>query len=223
MATSTVEDYLKHIYLEGGSSSGDLVPMGRLARAMSVAPGTATAMVKSLVRERYVRYEPYAGVRLSRRGQKVALRILRRHRVIELFLVEALDMDWSEVHVEAEQLEHAVSERVLERMDAFLGRPGFDPHGDPIPAEDGSVSVRELNRLHEAPVGGRFRVARIADQAPGFLRGIEQLGLVPGTALRVESRDDGAGTMRLKLGRAGTITVAGEVAARVLVEASAGR
>ncbi len=220
MTTSTVEDYLKRIYIEGGCSTGDLVPMGRLARAMSVTPGTATSMVKSLVRERHVQYEPYAGVRLTKRGQKIALRMLRRHRVIELFLVEALDMDWSEVHAEAEHLEHAVSDRVLEQMDSFLGRPGFDPHGDPIPSEDGTVADRDLDRLDQAEIGGRFAVARVTDQAPVFLRGIKQLGLLPGTKLRIESRDDGAGTVRVKVGRQRPITVAAEVAARVLVQAS---
>jgi len=218
MTTATVEDYLKRIYLEGGSSSGDLVPMGRLARAMDVAPGTATAMVKSLLNDRHVQYEPYAGVRLSRRGQRVALRILRRHRIIELFLVEALGMDWSEVHEEAERLEHAVSERVLEKMDAFLDRPGFDPHGDPIPAEDGSVARRDLDSLANADAGARCRVARIAEQAPAFLQAIERLGLRPGTTVRVTDRDDAAGTLGLKLRGGRAITVAGEVAARVLVE-----
>ena len=222
MASSTVEDYLKRIYLEGGSSSGDLVPMGRLARAMAVTPGTATSMVKSLLQARLVKYEPYAGVRLTRSGQKLALRILRRHRVIELFLVETLGMDWSEVHTEAEQLEHAVSEQVLEKMDEFLGRPGFDPHGDPIPAEDGSVSSQRLDRLVDVGDGARCRVARIADQSPAFLRSVEQLGLVPGVQLRVEKRDEGAGTVRLRVGSRKAVTVAEEVAARVLVQAATG-
>ena len=218
MASSTVEDYLKRINLEGGSAGGALVPMGRLARVMEVVPGTVTAMVKSLVGSRLVHYEPYAGVRLTRSGQKLALRILRRHRVIELFLVEALGVDWSEVHEEAEHLEHAVSERLVQKMDEFLGRPGFDPHGDPIPKADGSVASRELARLADQDKGARCRVARVEDQSPAFLRAVEQLGLAPGAAVRVERRDDEAGTIDLKLGARRTVTVAEAVARRLLVE-----
>ena len=165
MASSTVEDYLKRIYLEQVQGDAELVPMGRLAESMGVAPGTATSMVKSLAESRLVRYEPYAGVRLTRNGQKLALRILRQHRIVELFLVEVLGMDWAEVHEEAERLEHAVSDRVLERIHDYLGRPEFDPHGDPIPGTDGRLARRKLVPLADMSRGDRCRVARITDQS----------------------------------------------------------
>src|ERR1700683_3559434 len=129
MATSTVENYLKQLYLEQGAAEGGRVPMGQLAKAMEVVPGTATSMVKALSDSGLVDYEPRGGVRLTSRGEQLALHVLRRHRLLELFLVKVLDLDWSVVHEEADSLEHAVSERVLERIDAFLDHPTTDPHG----------------------------------------------------------------------------------------------
>src|SRR6058998_1350305 len=140
MHSSTVEDYLKQIYLEQQSGGqGQLVPMGKLAAAMGVVPGTATSMVKALADSGLVTYEPRGGARLTRGGEQLALHVLRRHRLVELFLVKVLGLDWSEVHAEAEELEHAVSDKVLERMDDVLGRPSVDPHGDPIPSAKGKV------------------------------------------------------------------------------------
>src|SRR6476661_2815846 len=139
MPSSTVEDYLKSLYTQqrGG---GDLVAMGALATAMNVAPGTATAMVKTLADAGLVDYEPRGGVRLSAKGEKLALHVLRRHRLVELFLVEVLGLDWSEVDQEAEELEHAISDKVLEKIDDVLGHPEVDPHGDPIPNPKGKIA-----------------------------------------------------------------------------------
>src|SRR6476661_10924595 len=123
MATITVENYLKTIYTAQQRAGGELVAMGAMAAAMRVTPGTATSMVKALAESGLVEYEPRGGVRLSAKGQRLALHVLRRHRLVELFLVEVLKLDWSEVDVEAEELEHAISDKVLERMDAVLGRP----------------------------------------------------------------------------------------------------
>src|SRR5213078_450583 len=118
----TVENYLKQIYLEQQALEGgsDLVAMGRLASAMAVTPGTATTMIKALSEANLVNYEPRGGVRLTKAGEQLALHVLRRHRLVELFLVKVLGLDWSEVHDEAEELEHAVSDKVLDRIDALL-------------------------------------------------------------------------------------------------------
>src|SRR5215203_2297151 len=132
MPTSTVENYIKQIYLAQQQSPGELVSMGALAGAMNVVPGTATTMIKALADSGLVDYEPRGGTRLTRGGEQLALHVLRRHRLVELFLVRVLGMDWSEVHAEAEELEHAISDKVLDRIDAFLGHPETDPHGDPI-------------------------------------------------------------------------------------------
>src|SRR5439155_3586181 len=174
MATRTVEDYLKALYAEqqreqqrGG---GDLVAMGALAVAMDVAPGTATAMVKTLAEAGLVDYEPRGGVKLSGKGEKLALHVLRRHRLVELFLVEVLGLDWSEVDQEAEELEHAISEKVLARIDELLKFPKVDPHGDPIPTSQGKVSNRSLLSLADCDLDRPMRVARVMDQNPRFLQ-----------------------------------------------------
>jgi DtxR family Mn-dependent transcriptional regulator len=145
MPTSTVEDYLKCIYVEARNKPGELVSTGRIASAMKVAPGTVTAMMKTLMESGLIRYEPYAGVMLTDAGRKLATHVLRRHRLVELFLVEIMNMDWSEVHEEAEVLEHAVSESLIERIDEMLGHPTADPHGDPIPTA-GATSKNRICR-----------------------------------------------------------------------------
>src|SRR5687767_11670932 len=162
--SSTVENYLKQLYLEQQANPEQLVSMGKLASAMGVVPGTATSMVKALADSGLVTYEPREGVRLTSGGEQLALHVLRRHRLVELFLVKVLGLDWSEVHDEAEELEHAISEKVLERMDNLLGRPTADPHGDPIPTAKGKVSEGRYPSLADCPVGRPLRVVRILDQ-----------------------------------------------------------
>src|SRR5215218_1961736 len=159
MATSTVENYLKTLYGEQQRAGGGLVAMGAVATSMSVTPGTATAMVKALAESGLVDYEPRGGVRLSSKGEKLALHVLRRHRLVELFLVEVLGLDWSEVDEEAEELEHAISDKVLDRIDALLKHPQFDPHGDPIPTSKGKIARRAMVSLAECEAGQSMRVA----------------------------------------------------------------
>src|SRR6478672_5329676 len=200
MPTSTVENYLKQIYLEQQPlPAQDLVPMGKLAAAMNVTPGTATTMIKALAEANLVTYEPRTGVRLTKPGEQLALHVLRRHRLVELFLVKVLGLDWSEVHDEAEHLEHAVSEKVLEKIDAYLGHPSVDPHGDPIPTSKGKVSVPKHQSLAECDLGRPVRIARIADQEPAFLQFLHKTGLTPGVALTVQARDPHADHVLLKL------------------------
>src|SRR5882672_11297856 len=165
LASSTVEDYLKQLYLTQQQAAPErLVAMGKLAGAMGVVPGTATTMVKALADSGLVTYEPREGVRLTRGGEQLALHVLRRHRLVELFLVKTLGLDWSEVHDEAEELEHAISDKVLQRIDKLLGHPSVDPHGDPIPSAKGKVSEDRLVRLPEAGMNQKVRIARIVDQ-----------------------------------------------------------
>src|SRR5256885_130291 len=157
MPSPTVENYLKQIYLEQQSAADpdELVPMGRLATAMGVVPGTATSMIKTLADSGLVSYEPRGGAKLTRGGEQLALHVLRRHRLVELFLVRTLGLDWSEVHDEAEELEHAISEKVLQRIDKLLGHPSVDPHGDPIPSAKGKVSEERLAALPEVETGAK--------------------------------------------------------------------
>jgi DtxR family Mn-dependent transcriptional regulator len=199
MPTSTVENYLKSILLEQQEGAAERVSTGSLAAALEVAPGTATAMMKTLAESGLVSYEPYSGVRLTQAGRQLALHVLRRHRLIELFLVKVMKMDWSEVHGEAERLEHVVSDALIERMDEMLGYPVTDPHGDPIPDARGEVEEAELSDLLFCAVGQSLRVARVLDQRPEFLQFLEREGLRPGTIVEVASRNEAADTVELRL------------------------
>jgi len=198
MPTSTVEDYLKAILIEEQSHPDSLVTTGRIAQAIRVAPGTATSMVKTLADSSLVTYEPYSGVRLTASGRQLAAHVLRRHRLVELFLVQVMEMDWSEVHDEAERLEHAISEQLLERMDEMLGRPSVDPHGDPIPDAAGQMIEPDLPSLATCPLGETLQVARVRDQSPEFLRLVERRGLKPGSRVMVEERDRAADLVALR-------------------------
>ena len=218
MPTSTVEDYLKTILLEQRDDPRALVGMGRIAAVLRLAPGTVTSMIKTLAASGLVAYEPYSGVRLTDPGRELAVHVLRRHRLIELFLVRILGMDWSEVHSEAEQLEHAFSDNVVERIDEMLGNPSVDPHGDPIPTADGEVTqVNHLSLLRCDP-GLEVRVARVADQSPAFLQLVERQGLAPGSRVTVERRDEVADTVTL-VGRSGrNVSLGFRAASKILVE-----
>ncbi len=221
MPTSTVEDYVKQIYLEQMHTAADrLVPMGRLAAAVGVVPGTATTMIKALADSGLVQYEPRGGVRLTHGGEQLALHVLRRHRLVELFLVKGLGLDWSEVHAEAEELEHAVSDKVLDRIDAYLGHPSVDPHGDPIPSAKGGIAdVAHHRSLADCPAGQAYRVARVIDQDPTFLQFVERCGLMPGVSVTVEVRDEPADAVWVRPDDRPAVPLGTAAAAKILVEA----
>ena len=177
MASLTVEKYVKAIFkiclVEGDAPA----TTGAIASTLDVSPGTVTSMLKTLSEAGLAFYAPYEGVRLTDEGNTLALKILRRHRLIELFLSKSLNLDWDQVHADADQLEHAVSESLIEKIDAYLGNPQFDPHGDPIPGNDGSVATQLTLPLSSCQPGDRFRVARVTDQSPEFLRYLTRSGL----------------------------------------------
>ncbi len=217
--TSTVEDYLKCILLHQEREVAERVSMGQIAAGLVVAPGTVTAMMKALAESGLVDYEPYSGVRLTASGQRLAAHVLRRHRLIELFLVRVMHFDWSEVHAEAELLEHAVSDRLIERIDAMLGSPAVDPHGDPIPDARGVVAEFEQTSLLGCVEGAAMRVTRVGDQSAEFLRLIERGGLMPGTPVRVIDHDALADRLELDVGDPPRRTSLGpKAAAKIFVE-----
>jgi DtxR family Mn-dependent transcriptional regulator len=218
LPSQTVENYLKTIFLAQAASpaSDSLVPMGQIAGALGVVPGTATTMIKALSESGLVRYEPYMGVRLTPAGEKLASLVIRRHRLVELFLVRVLNMSWAEVHDEAERLEHAVSERLIDRIDEMLGRPAVDPHGDPIPSPEGTVAQLDHVDLLAAPLKASMVVARIIDQDAEFLRFVEQQRLMPGQPVTVESRDHAADAVSLSV-VGGSVTIGARAASKVLV------
>jgi DtxR family Mn-dependent transcriptional regulator len=218
--SSTVENYLKAIH-QGQSALAAgvrLVPMGSVAAALGVTAGTATTMVKALAESGLAEYEPYSGVRLTAAGERLAGLVLRRHRLVELFLVQVMGMSWDEVHDEAEQLEHAVSERLIDRIDDMLGRPARDPHGDPIPNPDGAIAARHLDNLLTCPIKTPLTVSRIADQDPAFLRFIEKNDLKPGQPIEVETRDTAADSVQLRGKDRRAITIGARAASKLLVE-----
>jgi DtxR family Mn-dependent transcriptional regulator len=224
LPSSTVENYLKAIFQAQLHlpRKGDLVPMGQLAAALGVVPGTATTMVKTLAESGLVKYEPYSGVRLTASGEKLAALVVRRHRLIELFLVKGMGMSWTEVHDEAEHLEHAVSDRLIDRIDEMLGRPAVDPHGDPIPDPEGVLERRPLDSLLSCPLGRPVTISRVTDQDPEFLRFIERRDLKPGTVVEVEERDTAADSVRLRGRGDRAITIGARAASKVLVQALSG-
>jgi DtxR family transcriptional regulator, Mn-dependent transcriptional regulator len=219
MPTSTVEDYLKAILQLQGGDDESLVGMGAVATALDVAPGTVTSMVKALADSGLVAYEPYSGVRLTDAGRQLAARVLRRHRLIELFLVEVLGLDWSQVHPEAERLEHAVSEELVERIDEMLGHPSVDPHGDPIPTRLGEVAEDRRASLVDCLQRTPLKVARITDQSAEFLQLVARHGLVPGSGVEVVGRDEAADTVGLRLADGHELQLGFRAASKVLVEA----
>ena len=220
LPSSTVENYLKAIFLaESQLTDGQrLLPMGQLAAALGVAPGTATTMVKALSESGLVEYEPYNGVRLSTAGSRLAALVLRRHRLIELFLVQVLGMRWDEVHDDAEHLEHVVSERLIERIDELLGHPEVDPHGDPIPSREGELVRRQLDSLLTCPLHTIVTVTRVTDQDAAFLRFIEHHHLKPGQSIEVEARDEVSDSVRVRGKDDQRITIGTRAASKVLVD-----
>ena len=217
MPSSTVENYVKEILLAEQELGGAYVPMGTVAKALDVTPGKATAMLKSLASSGLADYEPRHGAKLTDKGRELALRVLRKHRIVEAYLVGELGLDWSEVHVEAEKLEHSISERVLDRMDAKLGHPTTDPHGYPIPGAGGSFEVRKLTSLAESPCGKKYTIERVGDQSAEFLQFLNERQLRPGASILLMSRSEAANVVTLENESGRTITMGLKAAEKVFV------
>jgi DtxR family Mn-dependent transcriptional regulator len=213
----TVENYAKAIYQICAQQQGEPAATGQIAAALGVLPGTVTSMLKTLSETNLVTYTPYEGVRLTSSGRALALRVLRRHRLIELFLVETLHLAWDEVHEEAEHMEHAISDRLVDRIDEFLGHPAADPHGDPIPRADGTIQQPASRPLAQCAAGDPFTLTRVIDQSPEFLRYLASSGLPLGAAGHVVENQAEAGTLTVRVGEADT-TLGIDVAEKLLVE-----
>lgn len=179
-----IEDYIKTIYTLALDETP--VSTSRIAQARGVKPASATNMIQRLASLNLVNYEKHYGVTLTEGGEKLALEVIRHHRLIELYLYEALGFRWDEVHEQADILEHVISEKMEERMAAALNYPEFDPHGDPIPDKDGRMTTVPTERLSSIGAGTRVRVSRIPDDSNSdLLRYLADLGLVPGATMRV--------------------------------------
>jgi DtxR family Mn-dependent transcriptional regulator len=199
MAKRTVEDYVKAILLIAADSDRAVASTGQLAKWLNVTDGTASKMVRVLSEAGLVAFTPYEGAQLTEEGRRLATRVLRNHRLMELFLSSVLDMDWHEIHEEAESLEHAVSDRLIERIDAFLGRPEIDPHGDPIPRSDGTLPRISGVALVGCTAGSPFVVRRVLDQSPQVLNFLATVGLGLGQSGRVVKNSPVAGIVSIAL------------------------
>lgn len=198
MKKQTIEDYLKTLYLLDNPSG--LVTTTQLANARSVAPSSATSMMQRLAQNGLVTYEKQYGVELTEAGKVIALQTLRRHRLLELFLVKAMDYDWGEVHIEAEKLEHVVSDEFIERITRMLGDPQFDPYGEPIPALDGTITAIPSQPINTLAIGETAVICRITDDTNcELLRYLAELGLVPGTNIQVLAVAPFEGPLTLKI------------------------
>lgn len=213
--TGPVEDYLKTIYALGRGSVS--VATNDIAQRLALAPASVSGMVRRLAEQGLLSYERYRGVTLTETGRRAALRTLRRHRVIEAYLSAALDYPWDRVHNEAERLEHAASDELIDRMAAAVGEPLVDPHGAPIPSREGLMDETEYFTLAELGAGFGARVVRVSDDDPEMLRYLAEIAIVPGTELVVVSKAPYDGPIALRV--AGTLLSIGPVlAARVMVE-----
>jgi DtxR family Mn-dependent transcriptional regulator len=197
MSSESIEDYIKAIFQLGGDDG--LVQTSVIAERLDVRPASVSNMMRRLATLGFLRHEPYHGVQLTPDGEQLARRMVRRHRLLEHFLVEILDYPWDEVHDEAERLEHAVSPRFIDRVDKLLENPSTDPHGAPIPARDGTMDESMHPSLLELDAGETACVRRVRDSDGDLLREFGRLGLRPDAPIEVVETADETGTMTLRV------------------------
>lgn len=212
--TRSSEDYLKAIYRL--STGGDPAGTTNLAQALDLAPASVSGMIKRLSEQGLLEHVPYRGVKLTAGGRRIALRMLRRHRLIETYLVANLGYTWDTVHDEAERLEHAVSDELVERIADALGDPRVDPHGDPIPDADGEITEFIHVPLTDVAVGESAVVRRVDSTDPARLRYLAGVGLVPGASVAVLDRQPFEGPIALRVNAGTERIVAHDLAALLL-------
>lgn len=213
----SVEDYLKAVYVL--TEEGEAASTSGLAARLGLSPAAVTGMVKKLTEAGHLEHVPYRGVRLTAGGRRTALAIVRRHRVLETYLITKLGYDWASVHGEAERLEHATSDELVDRMAVALGEPRYDPHGAPIPTREGEIERPDLRSLADVEVGEPVALRQVGDDDPDRLRYLKALGLVPGTEMLVAVKQPFGGPITLFLGGPGgpERVIGAELAATILV------
>jgi DtxR family transcriptional regulator, Mn-dependent transcriptional regulator len=216
--SEAVEDYAKALHALS-AREGAPVTTSALAERLGVSPGSVTAMLKRMAELGLVRHEPYRGAELTPKGERVALEVIRHHRLLEAYLAEVLGMPWDRVHDEAEVLEHYISEELEERIATALGDPRRDPHGDPIPDRDLELASERAVPLAELDAGGGGRFARVSDSDPGMLRFLDERGIKPGVSVRVGERDPFGGSVAIRVGGR-EHTIGAELARRMLIAAA---
>lgn len=213
----SVEDYLKAIFAL--TEQGEAASTSAVAQSLDVQPASVTGMVKRLAEAGFVEHLPYKGVRLTDDGRAEALRIVRRHRILETYLLRRLGYTWDDVHDEAERLEHAASDRLIERMASALEDPSHDPHGAPIPTRAGEIEAVDFATLADAGTGEDVRIRAVADEDPERLRYMDARGLKPGVRVRIEAHEPFEGPVRVRVGGVDgdSHSVARELARRIYV------
>lgn len=194
-----IEDYLKAIYKLQAKSSG-AVSTSALAQALDISAASVTNMAKRLAKMGLVEHESYKGITLTEAGEKIALEIIRHHRLLELYLKEVMDYSWEQLHEEAERLEHHISEEFESKLDELLGHPTRDPHGHPIPTREGEVDPIGTDRLSEIEAGQQVSICHLSDEDPALLDHLEERGLMPGVTLEITEKApfDGPLTIRFE-------------------------
>lgn len=220
MPTQAVEDYLKAVF-ELQCDQGKVATTA-LAERMGVAPASATGMIKKLASLRLVHHNPYQGVVLTRAGEKIALEVLRHHRLLELYLAEALGYTWDQVHDEADRLEHVISEELEAKIFESLGRPTRDPHGEPIPTKDGKMPTVDHESLSELQPGATGVISQVSKSNPEMLRYLGERGLVPDAAVEVVEKAPFEGPLTVRTGDSSYV-LGRRLASHIRVEADEGR
>ena len=216
MHSSSEENYLKTIY-KLQEQSGEIVINSDLARALEVHSASVTDMLKKMARKKLIHYEKSRGVRLTEKGKQVAIVIIRKHRLWELFLVEKLGFKWDEVHEIAEQLEHIDSEPLINRLDAYLGHPKSDPHGDPIPNADGVFSKSKSVLLSEMKKGNEGKFTGVIDHTASFLNYLDKIGISLGDTIKIKAVEEFDKSLTLQLKGKNELIVSNKVADSLLI------
>ena len=217
MASQSEENYLKNVYLLLEKNGNTPVATNELSEAMATAAASVTDMLKRLAGKKLLHYKKYQGVLLTQSGKAKAISIIRKHRLWEYFLVEKLKFQWDEVHDMAEELEHINSDLLVDKLDSFLGRPKFDPHGDPIPDHNGKIVSTHFKNLSSLSIQEKGKVAAVLEQQPAFLKHLDKLHIHMGTPLQVVEKVSFDKSMGIVINRAATVNISFEIAKNILI------
>lgn len=215
--SSTEENYLKAIFHLCEENKTDCTSTNVLAKELSIKPASVSAMLKKLTTKDYINYKPYSDVVLTDKGRKIAVRVIRKHRLWEVFLVESLGFSWDEVHEVAEQLEHIKSEKLIDKLDAFLRYPKTDPHGDPIPTPTGKLTKIKKQKLNEAKPNMKYEVVAVSDSSSEFLQFLIQQNIGLGTKIELISQNKTDNSLLVQLTTGKRITLAENAASNIQV------
>lgn len=216
MHSFTEENYLKTIYYLSGRQEGE-VSTNSLAEMTATKAASVSDMLKRLAEKQLIHYKKYQGVRLTEEGEKLALKVIRRHRLWEVFLVEKLGFGWDEVHIIAEELEHVRSDELVERLDAYLAYPQFDPHGDPIPTPNGQMPTTKYQKLSDVAVGEKVRIMGVLEHSPEFLQHLDRTGLNLGSEVCLKEISLFDKSIQVQINQEKSLFISHDVARNLLV------